>query len=64
MERGIVMFGHSILIGLAFYLFMVYVLGQAAYRAENRSLLIVAGVLIYMILFGHKLPSTSINPAV
>jgi hypothetical protein len=35
---------------------MIYVLGQQAIVAENRSILIASGVLIYMILFGHGLP--------
>jgi hypothetical protein len=35
-------------------------LGQKQGVAENRSLLIAAFVLIYMILFGHGLP-VSIN---
>jgi hypothetical protein len=39
---------------------MIYALGQQAIVAENRSILIASGVLIYMILFGHGLP-TKIN---
>ena len=39
---------------------MVFVLKQKPIVAENRSLLIAAFVLIYMIVFGHGLP-TSIN---
>jgi hypothetical protein len=35
---------------------MVFVLKQSAMVAENRSLLLAAIVLIYMILFGHGLP--------
>ncbi len=47
---------HSILIGVLLYLFMVFALGQNPVVAENRSILIAAFILIYMILFGHGLP--------
>jgi hypothetical protein len=39
---------------------MVFALGQNSIVAENRSILIAAVILIYMILFGHGLPK-SIN---
>ena len=39
---------------------MIFVLGQTQSVAENRSILLAALTLVYMILFGHKLP-TSIN---
>ena len=51
---------HALLIGLVLYLVMVFLLGQSAMVAENRSILIAALVLAYMILFGHGLP-TSLN---
>jgi hypothetical protein len=35
---------------------MFYVLKQPQRIAENRSILVAAIVLIYMILFGHGLP--------
>lgn len=35
---------------------MIYILGQSQMVAENRSILISAFILIYMILFGHGLP--------
>jgi len=47
---------HSVIIGLILYLIMVYLLGQKTIVAENRSILLASGVLIYMILFGHGLP--------
>lgn len=50
---------HSLLIGLCIYGIMIY-LGQPQIIAENRSILISAVLLIYMILFGHGLPR-SIN---
>ena len=56
MERGLTMLLHSVFIGIVLYLFMVFGLGQQATVAENRSILIGACVLIYMILFGHGLP--------
>jgi hypothetical protein len=60
MEQGRIMLLHSLLIGCALYLTMVYVLGQTSEIAENRSILLGSIALIYMILFGHDLP-TSIN---
>ena len=47
---------HSALIGIVLYVLMVFVLGQQRGVAENRSILIASGILIYMILFGHGLP--------
>jgi hypothetical protein len=60
MESGATMLFHSIVIGIVLYIFMIFVLGQRQIVAENRSILISAVVLIYMILFGHGLP-TQIN---
>lgn len=60
MESGLTMLFHSIIIGLVLYAFMIYLLGQPQMVAENRSLVISAFVLIYMIVFGHGLP-TKIN---
>jgi hypothetical protein len=60
MESGLTMLLHAAIIGFILYMFMFYVLGQQQSVAENRSILISSVVLIYMILFGHGLP-TSIN---
>ena len=49
---------HSLLIGIAWYLVMVFVLGQKPALAENRSILLAGVVLVYMMLFGHGLPTT------
>ena len=51
---------HSVIIGIILYLFMIFILGMKSVVAENRSILIAAFVLVYMILFGHGLP-TAIN---
>lgn len=60
MERGVIMLLHSLLIGVFIYIFMIY-LGQPQKIAENRSVLLAALILVYMILFGHGLPTTMIN---
>ena len=60
MESGRMMLLHSVIIGILLYLFMIYILGQRQTIAENRSILLAGLVLVYMILFGHGLP-TSIN---
>ena len=59
MERGLMMLSHSLLIGLLLYIIMVYLLGQRPSVAEDRSMLIVALSLMYMILFGHRMPKMS-----
>jgi hypothetical protein len=60
METGRMMLLHSIIIGILLYVFMIFILGQTQVVAENRSILLGAFILVYMILFGHGLP-TSIN---
>jgi hypothetical protein len=60
MENGRMMLLHSLIIGVLLYILMFFILGQRQIVAENRSILLAALILIYMILFGHRLPS-SIN---
>lgn len=62
MENERMMILHSLIIGVLLYVFMVFVLGQRQIVAETRSILLTALILVYMIVFGHRLPSsTSIN---
>ena len=63
MERGLIMLVHSVIIGTIIYFLMIFGLGQQPVVAENRSILIACGILIYMILFGHGLP-TKLNNSV
>ena len=56
MERGLMMLLHSLLIGLLIYVIMVFLMKQPARIAEDRSVLLGALVLVYMVLFGHGLP--------
>mgnify|MGYP005661042045 FL=1 len=58
MESGLTMLLHSAVIGLVAYLVMLYILGQKQVVAENRSIVLAAFVLIYMIAFGHGVPTT------
>jgi len=51
---------HSLVIGVVLYMLMVFVFNQNPLIAENRSILIASAILIYMLLFGHGLP-TKIN---
>jgi hypothetical protein len=60
MESGLMMVVHSFVIGVLLYVLMVFLLGQKQVVAENRSILLAALILAYMILFGHGLP-TSVN---
>ncbi len=56
MESHWMMVLHSILIGVVACAVMIFGLKQSNIVAERRSILIASVVLIYMILFGHKLP--------
>jgi hypothetical protein len=60
MERALMMALHSVLIGLALYGIMVFILKQNKMVAETRSVFVAGLALVYMIMFGHGLP-TSIN---
>ena len=57
MESGLTMLLHSAIIGIVLYIIMVYILKQRPVVAENRSVLLAAVVLIYMIVFGHGMPN-------
>ena len=57
MERGLMMVSHSLIIGVVLYMLMVFVFNQNPKMAEYRSILVASVVLIYMILFGHGLPT-------
>jgi len=60
MEGGLTMLVHAIIITLVLYLIMKYILQQSSSKATDRSLVIGSLVLIYMIMFGHGLP-TNVN---
>ena len=60
MESGLTMLLHSAIIGAILYVIMVYVLKQRQVVAENRSIVLAAVVLIYMVVFGHGMP-TKVN---
>ncbi len=57
MERGLVMVVHGIALSLVAYVLMVYVLKQGPSMAENRSVLLGALAVAYMVVFGHMAPS-------
>lgn len=60
MEPWIMMLMHSVIIGIVLFIIMFFVLGQKQIVAETRSVLLAAVILVYMLLFGHGLP-TSLN---
>ena len=60
MERSLMMVVHSAIIGVVAYVLMVFGLKQIKDVAETRSVLISAIVLVYMVVFGHGLP-TKVN---
>jgi len=51
---------HAFIITIILYIIMKFVFKQSQTMALNRSIVIGAIALIYMILFGHRLP-THIN---
>ena len=60
MDNGQIMFLHSVIIGILLYIFIIFILEQNQIVSKNRSILISALLLVYMIVFDHSLP-TSIN---
>ena len=56
-ERGLIMVMHSSIIGILLYIIMIKFFNQNNLIAENRSILLSAIMLIYMILFGHGFPN-------
>ena len=54
------MYIHSVIIAIVLYVIMKFILKQPEMMAQDRSILMGALALVYMILFGHKLP-THIN---
>jgi hypothetical protein len=57
MESGFTMFIHSVIITAILYAIMKFILKQSEMVAQDRSILIGALSLVYMILFGHGLPT-------
>ena len=60
MDSGFTMFIHSAIIAVILYLIMNFLLKQSEMVSQDRSILIGALTLVYMIMFGHSLP-THIN---
>lgn len=60
MESGLNHVFHAFIITIILYVVMKFLLRQSQTMSLNRSILIGAVALIYMILFGHGLP-THIN---
>jgi hypothetical protein len=59
MERGLVMVVHGVALALLAYVLMVYALKQSVTMAENRSVLLGAVAVAYMVVFGHGVPTMS-----
>ena len=60
-EGPFMMFFHAVVIYFALFLFMKFILKQPNMVAVNRSMILSAVALIYMILWGHNLPG-KLNP--
>ena len=59
-ERGLMHLLHSVVIGVVLYLALLYGLKWSAGKSENMSVLVGGLALVYMVMFGHGLP-TKIN---
>ena len=59
-ERGFMHLLHSAVIGVILYLVLVYGLKWGAGKSENMSVFVGGLALVYMVMFGHGLP-TKIN---
>ena len=59
-ERGFMHLLHSVVIGVVLYLALVYGVKWSAGKSENMSVLVGGLALVYMVMFGHGLP-TKIN---
>jgi hypothetical protein len=55
-ERGGMMAIHSLIIGIIMYSIFIYMKTEPI-KAENRSVASVGATLLYMVLFGHGLPT-------
>jgi hypothetical protein len=55
-ERGVVMLGHSLIIGIIIYAVLVFMMKTQKDVAENRSVFIAGLAMAYMVAFGHDAP--------
>jgi len=60
MENGLSMVVHSLIIALLIFVILFFLLKQSKNVAVDRSIFVGSLVLLYMILFGHGLP-TKVN---
>uniref|UniRef100_A0A6C0AQM3 Uncharacterized protein n=1 Tax=viral metagenome TaxID=1070528 RepID=A0A6C0AQM3_9ZZZZ len=57
MENALSHLFHASIITIILYVIMKFILNQTVSMSLNRSILIGALALIYMILFGHGMPT-------
>jgi hypothetical protein len=57
MDSPLVHVLHAIILSIILFVIMRFLLGQSQHMALNRSILIGAFAIIYMVLFGHGLPT-------
>jgi len=62
MESGFSHVIHTLVMSIVFYVILVYVLKQSRDSSIDKSILLGTILLMYMILFGHHLPTNGINP--
>jgi hypothetical protein len=62
-EKGSTMAGHSLAITIVAYVVLMYVFKVEQPKAEDNGILVGALALVYMLVFGHSLPSCkTMNP--
>lgn len=57
MSETVKMLLHAIVIAMVSYVLMVYVLKQPYWLAKSRSMYIGFFAFVYMMIFGHGMPS-------
>ena len=60
-DTNFMMFIHSVFISLILFVLLYFILQQKYEVAETWSFLVGSISLMYMIIFGHNLPSLNIN---
>jgi hypothetical protein len=57
MENSMIYFSHAVIMSVLLYVVMTYGLKQTHEVAQDRSILIGAYALVYMVLYGYGYPS-------
>lgn len=62
MESPMEMLLHSVVISIAMFILLRFMVKQSNDKAATWSMLVGSFSLFYMLVWGHKMPSLNINP--